>query len=221
MTVDVQSNTPVEQKQSDKELNFRALEAKYQREIDIERREKLEAQRIAQEAIAKSQKHRDDDEDDSSEPYVDNKRLDKKLARFGEQNQKQTHSEIQKAVQQALGEERRQNWIKQNPDFYATLQNNAEKLFQKDPELAETILEMPDTFERQKLVYKNIKAFGLDRPEAKQPTIQEKIDSNKRSPYYQPSGVGSAPYASAGDFSPTGQKQAYEKMKELQNRLRG
>jgi hypothetical protein len=80
---------------------------------------------------------------------------------------------------------------------------------------------MPDTFERQKLVYKNIKAFGLDRPEAKQPSIQEKIDSNKRSPYYQPSGVGSAPYASAGDFSASGQKQAYDKMKELQNRLRG
>jgi hypothetical protein len=221
MSIEVQNNIPAEQKPSDKELNFRALEAKYQRQLDQAHAEKVEAQRIAQEALAKSQKHRDEEEDDSSEPYVDHKKLEKKLARFGEQNQKQTQSEIQKAVQQALGEERKLNWIKQNPDFYATLQNNAEKLFQKDPELAETILEMPDTFERQKLVYKNIKAFGLDRPEAKQPSIQEKIDSNKRSPYYQPSGVGSAPYASAGDFSASGQKQAYDKMKELQNRLRG
>jgi len=79
---------------------------------------------------------------------------------------------------------------------------------------------MPEGFERQKLVYKNIKALGLNMPEVKQPTIQDKIDANKRSPYYQPSGVGTAPYASVGDFSSQGQKQAYAKMQELKNKLR-
>jgi hypothetical protein len=79
---------------------------------------------------------------------------------------------------------------------------------------------MPDTFARQKLVYKNIKALGLHRPEAKAPSVQEKIDANRKSPYYQPSGVGTAPYQSVGDFSAGGQKQAYDKMQELKNRLR-
>jgi hypothetical protein len=32
--------------------------------------------------------------------------------------------------------------------------------------------------------------------------------------------VANAPYSSVGDFSSTGQKQAYEKMQELKNRLR-
>ena len=97
---------------------------------------------------------------------------------------------------------------------------HAQKLVDKDPELAETILEMPDTFERQKLVYKSIKSLGLHKPEESKESIQSKIDANRRTPYYQPSGVASAPYASQGDFSPAGQKNAYDKLKELKNRLR-
>jgi hypothetical protein len=79
---------------------------------------------------------------------------------------------------------------------------------------------MPEGFERQKLVYKNIKALGLHKPEEKAPSIQDKVDANRRSPYYQPSGVGSAPYAPVGDFSANGQKAAYEKMQELKSKLR-
>ena len=98
--------------------------------------------------------------------------------------------------------------------------NHAEKLAQKDPELAETILSMPESFERQKLVYKNIKALGLHLPEQKAQSIQEKVDANRRNPYYQPSGIANAPYASQGDFSPQGQQQAYNKMRELQKKMR-
>ena len=122
-------------------------------------------------------------------------------------------------MQKALYEERKNQWLRQNGDFYDVMQH-AQKLYDKDPELAETILEMPEGFERQKLVYKNIKALGLHEAPRPQPSIQETIDRNRRSPYYQPSGVSSAPYANAGDFSPSGQKNAYEKMQELKNRLR-
>lgn len=227
MTSQTQSNQPQNNiqgqentaKPSDKEMNFRAQQEKYERLLAQERSAReaaeKEANRLAQE---RSRTNAHEDEDDS-EPYVDHKKLNKTLAKFGEQTQKQTQSEIQKAVQVALHEERKQNWIKNNPDFYEVLQH-AEKFAQKDPELAETILEMPEGFERQKLVYKNIKALGLHKPEMKQPSIQEKVDANRRSPYYQPSGVGSAPYQSAGDFSAGGQKQAYDKMQELKNRLR-
>lgn len=205
-----------EQKLSDKELNFRALEQKYQRQLEQERAARMHAEQAMQQA--QQRKQVDDDEDDS-EPYVDNKKLNKTLAKFGEQNQKQTQSEIQSAVQTALRDERKQNWIKNNPDFYEVLQH-AEKFAQKDPELAESILEMPEGFERQKLVYKNIKALGLHKPETKAPSIQEKVDANRKSPYYQPSGVGTSPYSSQSDYSSGGQKQAYDKMQELKNRLR-
>lgn len=215
--VSVSENQAQENKISEKELNFRNLEAKYQKQLEQERAARLEAERLAQEAI--SRKHFKEEEEDDSEPYVDHKKLEKKLARFGEQTKQQTQGEIQRAVQTALSEERKQNWIKNNPDFYEVLQH-AEKFAQKDPELAEAILEMPEGFERQKLVYKNIKALGVHLPTQKESSIQEKIDSNKRAPFYQPSGTGTAPYSTTGDFSAVGKKQAYDKMKELQNRLR-
>ncbi len=218
MTDQVQTNQTEsqDQKLKDKELNFRQLEAKYQRQLEQERNARLEAERIAQEATQKRQVVQDDDDNDD-EPYIDKKKLDKKLAKFGEQSKQQTQGEIQKAVQYAIQEERKQNWLKNNSDFYDILQH-ADKLAEKDPELAESILEMPDNFERQKLVYKNIKALGVHKPVEKQNSIQDKVDANRRNPYYQPTGVGTAPYAQVGDFSKSGQKQAYEKMQQLKSK---
>jgi hypothetical protein len=199
-------------KEQKKEYNFRQLE----RQLQEERAARLEAERQYQES-KKQYLAQDDSEDD--EPYVVKKSLDKKLQKFGEQTQQQTQQQINTAVQHALKEERKQNWIKNNPDFYEVLQH-ADKFAQTDPELAETILEMPEGFERQKLVYKNIKALGIHKPAQKEPSIQDKIEANRRSPYYQPSGVGTSPYQSVGDFSTGGQKQAYDKMQELKARLR-
>ena len=216
MTTNPQENPSQVQeaaKVSDKELNFRKQEAMYQRMLEERDR------RIAEIEESWNARKNADDDDEDDDTFIDRKRLEKKLSKFGEQTQKQTQSEIQKAVQLALADERRQNWLKSNADFREVMQY-AEKFAEKDPELAETILEMPDGFERQKLVYKTIKAMGLHKPEEKQSTIQDKVNQNKRSPYYQPSGVGSAPYAGAGDFSQSGQKNAYEKLQELKRNLR-
>ncbi len=209
-----------EVKPTDKELNFRALETKYQRQLEQERAGRLEAERVAQEIMSKKNNHVED-EDDDSEPYVDKKKLNKTMAKFSEQTKQVTQSEIQKAVQIAQQEARKEAWLENNPDFYDTLQNHAETLAKRSPALANSILAMPDGFERQKLVYQSIKELGLNKPEQKQPSIQEKIDSNRRSPFYQPSGLGTSPYSNASDFSASGQKNAYDKMKELQARLRG
>ena len=215
MTVPVQENQAQEQQVSNKELNFRALEQKYQQQLAAERAEK---EKLAQELQQRQQAQTNDDEEDS-DPYVDHKRLRKEQAKFGQQMKQETQSEIQKAVKTALSEERKQNWMKSNPDFYDVMAH-AEKFAQTDPELAETILEMPEGFERQKLVYKNIKALGIHKPAEKQSSIQDKVDGNRRSPFYQPTGVGAAPYSQVGDFSDTGQKQAYEKMQALKKQLR-
>jgi hypothetical protein len=217
MTGPMQDNQPQENKPNEKDVNFRALEARYKQQLEEERKARLEAERRAEEALKAKQTVSDEDDDD--EPYVDRKKLNKTLAKFGEQTKEQTQGQIQKAVQQALAEERRQTWLKSNPDFVEVMQH-AEKFAQHDPELAETILNMPEGFERQKLVYKNIKALGLHKAPEKQQSIQDKIDANRRSPYYQPTSVGAAPYSQVGDFTPTGQKQAYDKMKQLQKQLR-
>lgn len=207
-----------EAKSNDKELNFRALEAKYQRELAQERQARLEAESKAQQALKQQQKQiPDDDEDD--DPYTTKRALKRSLNQYGEQIKQETQSEIQKAVQQALHEERKANWLKQNSDFYDIMQH-AEKFAQQDPELAETILQMPDNFERQKLVYKTIKGMGIHKPPETKSTVQDKINANQRSPYYQPASMGSPPYnATGGDFSPAGQKNAYDKLQQLKARL--
>lgn len=214
MTSPQDQNQEKTQQVSDKELNFRRLEQKYQQELALERSARIEAERMIQERSKAVEV-----EEDDGEPYVDKKKLNKTMAQFSEQSKKQTQGDIQNAVAQAIKEERRSNWMKNNPDFYEVLKH-ADKFAESDPELAETILEMPEGFERQKLVYKNIKALGIHKPAVAAPTIQDKVDANRRSPYYKPSGVGTAPYAQVGDFSAQGQKAAYDKMQALKSTLR-
>jgi len=214
MTTPTPDQAQVEQKSNDKEINFAQMRQKYERELAAKNAQIEEMQRAVQSKAVVQ-----DDDDDDSDPYIDKKRLRKEQAKLSQNIKQETSSEIQRAVNQALQEERKQNWLKQNSDFYEVLQH-ADKFAQQDPELAETILQMPEGFERQKLVYKNIKALGIHKPAVKESSIQDRIDANKKSPYYQPSGPGSAPYSQVGDFSRQGQEQAYKKMKELQNRLR-
>jgi hypothetical protein len=202
---------------NNREINFRKQEAMYLRQLDQQRQE-TEKLRQENESLKKTPQHIQEEEDDS-EPYVDLKKLNKKLSA----NNQTTQSEIQKAMEiakrTAKEELKQEMWLENNPDFYDVLQK-ADDFAQRAPKLAENILKMPDNFARQQLVYQTIKEMGIDKPAQKQSTIQDKIDANKRSPYYQPTGSNSAPYAAVGDFSPTGQKNAYEKMQQLKSTLR-
>lgn len=199
-----------EPKQNDKEFNFRQMEKR----LNEERSAREQAERELQRLKSQSQ-----DEDNDSEPYVDHKKLTKTLSKFGENTESKIEKGMEMAKERAKKELKQEMWLDNNPDFHDVLQH-AEKFYQKAPHLAETILHMPEGFERQKLVYQNIKALGIDKPETKQPSVQEKIDANRRSPFYQPSGIAPAPYAAAGDFSAAGQKNAYAHMQDLKNRLR-
>lgn len=207
----------VQQVQNDKELNFRRQEQMFQRQLAAEKARADELERRFEESRRQTQQN--DDSDISDEPYVDHKRLSRQLEKQKANIQRETQTEIQKAVQAAIAEDRKERWIKNNPDFLDVLKL-ADKFHQKHTELAENILEMPEGFERQKLVYKTIKELGMDKPEQAPPSIQQKIDSNRKGPFYQPSSVGNAPYSSSSDFSAAGQKQAYDKMQELKARMR-
>ena len=208
--------TEPEQQEDNKAYNFRQQEARFKAELDQIMSQKAQLEKQVE---ALSRQKEVEEEEVDPEPYVDHKKLNKTLQKYGQS----TQSEIQKAMEiakQAAKEEIRQEmWLQQNPDFFDTMKH-AEKFAMKAPQLADVILKMPEGFERQKLVYNNIKALGIDQPEKKPSEIQAKIDANKRSPYDQPSGVGTSPYSQVGDFSPTGQKAAYDKVQELKRNLR-
>lgn len=210
---------PQEQKQSDKEYNFAQIRKQLEQERLARQQAEDKANQLMQERAKMEQNRVPDDDDSSDEPYVDHKSLSRKLAKLEANIEQKIDKKAQEKAQSIFEAHKREQWLKNNPDFVEVM-NHAQKFADKDPELAETILEMPDTFERQKLVYKNIKALGLHKKEEPKSTIQDRVNQNQRNPYYQPSGIGTAPYASAADFSPTGQKTSYDKMKELQARLR-
>jgi hypothetical protein len=206
-----------QKQQQDKEYNFAMLNKKLQAETQA----RMEAEKRAEEAVkAAQQRQTQDDDDDGDEPYVDHKRLNKKLSNFEKTMEQKIEQKAEVIARAMVEQQKHESWLKANPDFKEVIEQYADKFAAADPDLAESILEMPNTFERQKLVYKNIKALGLHKPPVPQQSIQDKIDANRRSPYYQPSGVGTAPYSGQGDFSQSGQKNAYDKMKELQNKLR-
>ena len=204
---------------SDKELNFRRQEQMFQQKLEQERLARQQAEeRLA--ALERQSKASSNDDDDS-EPYVDHKKLDKKLTSFEQRIEQKIDQRAEAKAQSLLQQERQDTYMKDNPDFNNVMSNETVQRFaETHPRLAKSILSMPEGFERQKLVYENIKSLGIDKPKAKEPSVQDKIDANRRSPYYQPSGVANAPYSAQGDFSQAGQKNAYEKMQELKARLR-
>lgn len=204
------------QEESQKEYNF----AQLRKQVEQERAERI---RLAEEneQLKRMSSKPVDEEDDDSEPYVDRKKLNKFGQKLAEQN-KQTTSEIVKnEVQRAIQETERKMWFKANPDFNKVMTPEIlNKFEQQHEDLAQSILKIPDEFERQRIAYSNIKALRLDQPAVKEVPIQDKVDANRRSPYYQPSGQATAPYAQVGDFSDAGMKNSYDQMKALQKKLR-
>lgn len=208
-----------EQQNEDKDHNFNLIRKKLEKETaarEAAEQRALKAEQAAQERLKASIE--DDDEDDE-DPYIDKRRLQKKFSRFEQEIEKKIEAKAEEKARRIMEKEKQIQWMRNNSD-YDQVMSHAQKFAEMDPELAETILEMPEGFERQKLVYRNIKALGLHLSSKKEPSIQEKIDSNRKSPYYQPSGVSSPPFASSGDYSPTGIKSAYDKMQELKGRMR-
>lgn len=207
---------------NDKEINFRKQEQMYQRMLEEEKQGRLAAEKALQEKEnGKRSSVSEDDDYNSDEPYVDHRALDKKLKKWEAGIDQKIEKKAEEKARALVEQERRTSYLKQNSDFNDVMQQeNMQRFVDKHPGLAEGILGMPEGFERQKLVYENIKALGLHKKEEPKQSIQDTIDKNKRSPYYQPSGIGTSPYAGAADYSPAGQKSAYAKLQELKSRLR-
>ena len=227
MSEEVSSNPTQEAKNETIESNLSKQRKMYERQLNDERlaRQQAEERAAAAERSVNERTRRstadDDDDEEDNEPYVDRRKLSKELNKFQANIEKTIDQKAEAKAYAMIENERKHSYLRENNDFDQVMNpETIEKFAAKHPRLAENILRMPDGFERQKLVYENIKALGVDKPEQKQSSVQEKIDANKRSPYYQPSSVGSAGYASVGDFSPSGQKNAYAKMQDLKNKLR-
>ena len=202
-----------------KEYNFAEMRNKWALENEARLRAERELEELRR---AMQQKSQPVEEDDESEPYVDHRRLQKKLSSFEQNLENKIDMMAEAKARALLEEEKRQMYLRENADFNSVMAPEVvQKFADKHPRIAENILRMPEGFERQKLVYETIKAMNLHQSQQDQKSdIQQRVDMNRRHPGYQPSGMGTAPYAGAGDFSAAGQKNAYEKLQELKRNLR-
>jgi hypothetical protein len=186
--------------------------------------ERAEREKLAQEIErlkAQRSDASDDDEDDDGEPYVDRKRLKRELSKF----KKDIDKVAEEKARNLLAEENRKNYLyrlkMQFPDYDQVMNEEAiEKFTSSNPAYAERILKSPDEFERRELAYHAIKSAGLHKKEEPKQSMQDIVNQNAQNPYYHPSSA-SPPGKMLGDFSPAGQKAAYEKLRELQGRFGG
>ena len=222
MTINPQETQSALPEQKDnKELNFERIRKQLEQEKAARLQAEERARQLEQERVQSARKpYKEESEDeDTDEPYVDHKHLNKKLSKWEEKISETIDKRAEEKARHLLEQEKQQSYIRQNPDFNETLTpDNIQKFAEKHPAIAERMLRMPDTFDRQALLYEQMKV--LQSREDQKKSIQQTIDQNRKSPYYQPSGVGTAPYAQVGDFSEQGQKKAYEQLKELKSRLR-
>lgn len=204
----VPAETP---KQNDKEYNF----AQLRKQLDEERQARL---KLEESVKAAKQTPRVEEEDDD-EPYVDRKKLNRELSKIKDEFDQKIDQRAEQKARLLVEEERRNSYLREKSDFQQVLSSeNLQRFAEKHPEVAQAMLRMPDTFERQQLLYEQMKALNVHKKE--EPKIQDTINKNMRSPYYRPTSESAPPYASTGDFSPSGQKNAYAKMKDLINNRR-
>lgn len=211
----VNSNQTSDQKSNDKEINFARLRQDRDRAVEAYNSLKNELDSLKSQ-IQSSQVSQNDDSDDSvNDIYEEVKKLKRDLR------------ETKKAAQQEakkLFDEERKSLAKYKlktdyPDFESVVTPEiADKLVEKNPRLAEMLARIPEE-ERLPLLYETVKLSGIHKkPEPAAPQIQDQINKNMRNPYYMPAAVGHGS-SSASDFSPTGQKSAYEQMKQLMSRI--
>lgn len=218
-------------KTSNKEHNFAQLrkskeQAEYERDSERQARQRLETEIASLKNSKPAIPEGEDDDFDDSEPYIDKKALKKHLSKMEKRNDEKINQRAEEISRKAIEDERRRNQdfrLKaEYPDFNEILtEDNAQKLLEKKPELAQKILRIPDEQLRKEMAYQAIKDLNIHKKEEVKTNVQDRIAQNQRSPYYMPSNVGTPPSA-ASDFTEQGKKAAYAKMQDLlKNRRAG
>ncbi len=207
----------IQEKNNSKEYNFSQLRKQLEKEREESRLWKEKASLLEKEKLEKESSF----EEDSEDMYVDGKKLHKKFSDFEGKVEKKINEIAERKARSLYEEQKEMEFLKNHPDFEQILQEGVLKKFvEKFPEVAQPLTEMPHSFARQRLLYQNIKALGVHRPEEERKSIQDTVNKNLKGPFYRPSDVSASPYSAMGDFSSSGQKTAYEKMQELKSRLR-
>lgn len=218
----------VEQRVSDKEHNFRRLEAAREAEREARIRAEMELQMLRGEMqeIKSMLRPREKDPLDDVEDYVDPARLKAKLEleraafeRKAKDIAKSTYDELKREDQEKEKKDFMTRLKREYPDYDAIMNENTLASLEKiDPLFVDTVLAIPDDYERRKKTYAKIKSLPKQEPKA---SIKERVEENQKNPYYIPAGSGASGGLPSIEFdvsSKTARESAYAKLKAAQRR---
>lgn len=227
---------PVQQTpRSNKEENFAALREKVERErrerekIERERDEAYSLLRQIDQRNQEQQRIQQQKEDSSYENFEDDDIIDGRVLRSIHKKQQQELDRMKQEMHQASQQQAAmlvENQIKSKyPDYYNVVTiDNIKKFRDMEPEIAQTLANMPDLFAQANLTYKWIDKLGLSKSSLNNNNDQYRANTNANkpkpastvSPTKSASGLSNASSFSA-DLTEDRKKQLYEEMVRLAN----
>lgn len=210
---------------SDKELNFRRLEAAREQERERAVRAEMQAEAMRNELneIKQMLQPKESDPLDGAEDYVDPARLRAKLDKERAHFKKEAKAIAKQTYEEERKEDERKNFLprlkSQFPDYDQVMnETNIAALEQADPVFVETLMEVSDEYSRRSKAYKKIKALqAAPKPEEK--SIKAKVEENARNPYYMPPSTATPAGIDFDVGSKVARDAAYAKLKAAQKNL--
>ncbi len=213
---------------SDKEINFRKLEAarEVEREARIRAEMQTEAMRNELNEIKQMLQPKEEDPLDGVEDYVDPTRLRAKLEKVSAHLKKEAKEIARQTIKEDREQEEKRNFLQrlkyQFSDYDQVMSEaNIASLETVDPVFLETVLEVPDDYARRLKTYKKLKSLQQVAPRVEEKaSIKDRVEENAKNPFYISSSI-STPSTSAVDFDVStkeARNQAYEKLKAAQRR---
>ena len=215
---------------SDKELNFRRLEAQRDQEKEARMRAEMQTDMLRKEfetlktMMKPKEKDPLDDIQDLSE--LEPRQLKEILSRRDTLVRKEAEESALRRFEERQKELKRTNFRDVLRDKYLDFdevmnQDVITSIQEQEPDAIDAISSIEDPYVRCEKAYKFIKNKRASNPQEPGKTIQDTIQENLRNPYLIPGSSGSP---SAVDFdvrSPTAKKAAYAKLKAAQRQPLG
>lgn len=217
---------------SDKELNFRRLEAARDQEREARIRAEMQAQNLLKEVenikLMLQPKERDPLEDIQDFSDLDRDKLRAILAQREAQIEKRFEKNLTQKLDEYERNKRRTNFrdeLRKVYHDYDSVMNEdvIAKIQEREPEAVDAIAAIEDPYVRCEKAYHFMKKRSMTHTSQEaSPSIKEKVAENMQNPYFFPSGTGT-PQANldAVEFdvkSAAAKKSAYDKLKTAQRR---
>ncbi|MDE1970969.1 MAG: hypothetical protein KGI50_05335 [Patescibacteria group bacterium] len=157
-------------------------------------------------------------DDDDSDEFVEKKYIRNEFSRV-EKDINNIKQETKRLEEERMKREQ-DLWMHSHPDFEEVLKSAND--FEKDnQEVANSLLNIPEGFERYKSAYNMIKLYKEAKNKPAAPTMQDHINNNRRPMYYAPSGMATPPSQQfKGSYTKEEMKSAHEAMLALKNEMR-